>query len=114
MFKLLRVIFWLAVAGALVVVIDQALLRAPLETPGLVQVQRFYVDFRGRLFSLVGIEKAQDSIGRMIETAPPLSPQTGGKGRRYLYVDENGALQVADSYEQVPRRYRKDAQPLAE
>jgi len=31
---------------------------------------------------------------------------------RYLYVDDTGTLQFAESLEAIPKAYRKDAQPM--
>lgn len=114
MLKLLKVFVWLAIAAALLIGLDQFLLRVPLKTPGLHQAQQFYVDFRGRLFNLTGNSEQNKSIERMIESSSAPRARSGAKGQHYLYVDENGALQFADSLEQVPSRYRKDAQPLGE
>ncbi|BCR06994.1 hypothetical protein DESUT3_40630 [Desulfuromonas versatilis] len=49
------------------------------------------------------------------QPAPPSSsqpPQAPVTGPRYLYVDGQGDLQFADSLEEVPAAFRKDAQPL--
>jgi len=114
MFKLLRMLVWLVLVLAVFAGIDQFLLRVPLEAPGLHQVQKFYVDFRGRLFSLAGIGRQNKSVEQVIESTVPSRTEPVKKGGRYLYVDKDGALQFADSLEEVPPRYRKDAQPLAE
>lgn len=114
MLKILKAFVWLAVATVLLIGLDQFFLSVPLKTPGLHQVQQFYVDFRGRLFGLFNHGEANKSIEKMIETNVAPRAKAGVKGHRYLYVDENGALQFADSYEQVPPRYRKDAKPLSE
>jgi hypothetical protein len=113
MMKMLKWFAWLLVLIVLLAGIDQALLRLPLDTPGLYQVQRFYRDFRSRLLALAGGDGEKQSIEQLIEsTGPQEHPQ--GPNRRYLYVDENGELQFADSFEQIPVRYRNEAQPLAE
>jgi len=114
MSKLLKMLFWLLLLVAIFIGLDQFFLQVPLNAPGLSQVQRFYVDFRGRLLELAGVPEQKQSIEQLIESTDPQRPEAKRKSPRYLYVDENGALQFADSFEQVPPRFRKDAQPLAE
>ena len=114
MFKLARILLWLLIFLVAAAGLDQFLLRVQVETPGLHQVQQFYVDFRSRLLDLVGTGHQGQSIEQVIEaTAVPKSDPVEKK-HRYLYVDKDGDLQFADSLEQVPSRYRKDAQPLAQ
>ncbi len=115
MLKLLKLLFWVLVVGAALVASDQVLVRVPLETPGVSQLQDFYVDFRSRLLKVVGIEGGKpESIEELIEATAAAPEKQASPARRYLYVDETGTLQFADSLEQVPAKYRKDAQPLAE
>jgi len=115
MLKLLRMLLWLILVLVVVGGLDQFLVRVPLETQGLSPVQTFYVDFRSRLLGLVGIETAAEpaSIEQVIE-ATSAAPQQNKKSQRYLYVDAAGELQFADSLAQVPLKFRKSAQPLAE
>lgn len=115
MLKLLKLLFWVVVVGAVLVGGDQVLVRVPLEAPGVSQVQGFYVDFRGRLLRLIGIEVAKPgSIEQMIGATAAAPGKKAQTPSRYLYVDDAGSLQFADSLEQVPARFRKDAQPLAD
>lgn len=117
MIRIVRWLVWLLVSLVIVSGIDQALIRVPMKVPVLEQFQEFYVDFRGRLLGLTG-KKAQPvpkkpSIEQVIETteenvAAPDKTATP----RYLYVDDTGALQFADSLEAIPQAYRKDAQPM--
>lgn len=116
MLKLLKYFLWLVVILALILGFDQLMLKVPLHSPGLKQTQQFYVDFRTRLFALVktGTVLTPTSIESVIEkTATTVTP-TPKKTNRYLYVDSNGTLQFADSLQQVPKQYRRDAQRLAE
>jgi hypothetical protein len=118
MLKLLKLFAWLLFVVVALVAVDQFLVRVPVEVAGVTQAQKFYVDFRGRLLGLVGLDLAdpvpQKSIEQVIEAnqqAP--APETPDQ-QRYLYVDDSGALQFADSLQQVPEEYRQSAQPLAE
>lgn len=115
MFKLLKMFIWLVLVLVVVGGLDQFLLRVPLDIPGLSQTQTFYVDFRSRLLGLVGVKPttAPASIEQVIE-ATSSAPQQVQKPQRYLYVDADGVLQFANSLDQVPSRFRRDAQPLAE
>ena len=86
-----------------------------MHAPGLKQTQQFYVDFRTRLVDMFGSETKQpDVIEAVINKATALSAPLTKKTGRYVYVDDSGTLQFADSLQQVPSQYRKDAQPMAE
>lgn len=116
MLKLLKYFAWLVLVLVILAGIDQLLVRVPLKAPGLTQAQTFYGDFRDRLLGMIGFERQQNgqSIEQLIESKAALPEQAPQKSLRYLYVDETGALQFADGLEQVPVKYRKEAQPLAE
>jgi hypothetical protein len=116
MLKLFKYFLWIVVLLALSIGFDQLMLRVPLPAPGLKQTQQFYVDFRTRLVGMFGTTtKVQpDIIEAVIKKATALSAPSTKKSGRYLYVDDSGTLQFADSFQQVPSQYRKDAQPMAE
>lgn len=115
MLKLLKLFFWLVLVLVVLGGLDQFLVRVPLELPGLSHTQTFYVDFRSRLLALAGVESSttQVSIEQVIEKTSTI-PQQMQQAKRYLYADDAGILQFVDTLEQVPVKYRKDAQPLAE
>lgn len=110
---LIRGVFFIA----LLLVIDQAILHVSPDIPGIREVQNFYVDFRGRLLQL-GKENTETSIETAIETADPpteKSPKAAAspaKAPRYIFADENGQLQFADSLDQIPPAYRQSAELL--
>jgi len=118
MLKLIKYFLWLVVIVALTVGFDQLMVRVPLETPGMKQTQKFYVDFRSRIIHLFPQQSKSSQPVDVIEAVikKKADPSTGSakKSGRYLYVDGSGTLQFADSLQQVPKKYRKDAQPLAE
>ena len=116
MLKLLKYILWVVVLLALTTGFDQIMVNIPLTTAGLKQTQTFYLDFRLRLLNLVGIEMPteEDMIKQVIEKSGTTESASTPKVSRYLYVDDQGALQFADSLQQVPVKYRPQAQPLAE
>jgi len=116
MLKLFKYFLWLVVIATLIIGFDRLLVLVPLKAPGLNETQTFYTDFRSRFFNLFvdNQRKQQDKIKRVIEKSAVLEPQAPEKSSRYLYVDENGALQFADNLQQVPFKYRHNAQPLAE
>ena len=113
MLKMLRFCLWLVVAMIALAVFDQVMVRIPLQTAGFKQAQTFYVDFRQRLLGLTG-KGASPSIEQVIETTTQQRQKQPSRPQPYLYVDERGALQFVDSFEQVPEPFRKDAQSLAE
>lgn len=119
MFKITRWFIWGLFSLLLLTAIDQIMLRADLPIPGYVEIREFYVDFRSRLLGLTG----NDPVARTITTnrqKPAGSKPSNSSGPatkvplRYLYVDTDGALQFADSLDQVPLQYRRDAQPLSD
>lgn len=114
MLKLFRIFCWLLVALILLVCLDQALMRLPFDAPGLRQAQVFYQDFRGRLVKLIPHSSGSDAIEEVIGQAEEQPPAPVTSGPRYLYVDEQGVLQFADSLAEVPKRFRQDARPLSD
>ncbi len=116
MLKLLKYFLWVMVILSLAVGFDQLMVKLPLHAPGLKQTQLFYLDFRTRLTGLAKKDSSppSDAIEAMIEKTAKTPARPTNKSSRYLYVDGSGTLQFADSLQQVPSRYRQDAQPLAE
>lgn len=114
--KLFKYFLWVVVIFALTVGFDQLMVQLPLHSPGLKQTQQFYVDFRTRLAGLISNNPnpQSDAIKAVIEKTATAPAQSTDKSSRYLYVDANGTLQFADSLQQVPSQYRKEAQLLAE
>ena len=118
MFKMLKLFAWIVFPTLLLLAADQFLVRVPLSLPGATQAQTFYVDFRGRLLDLIGVKQGKPGSGKSIEGVIEATTQAPKEKKsvpqRYLYVDENGALQFADSLSLVPAKYRETAQPLAD
>jgi len=110
-----KAIIWTFVFLLALLAADQFLLRVEFSQPQLQVARKFYLDFRQRLVSL-GRTSGPKSVEAVIDAAdtPPAStPQRQpGKGPRYLFVDEQGALQFADSLEEIPPSLRKGAQRL--
>lgn len=116
MFKLIRWFLWGLFLLLLIATVDQVLLRVELPVPGYGAVQNFYTDFRSRLFGLIDKDPVATKITQREKasiTSGP-TPAAAKKNIRYLYADSEGALQFADSLDDVPLQYRKNAQPLAE
>lgn len=119
MFKITRWFIWGLFSLLLLTAIDQIMLRADLPIPGYVEVREFYVDFRSRLLGLAGNDPVARTITANRQKAATSKPSTPSAPAakaplRYLYVDTDGALQFADSLDQVPLQHRRDAQPLSE
>ena len=108
--KMVRALFWGVVFVLILGGIDQLLVQTPFEGPLLGNVRSFYLDFRQRLIGLTG-EDAPASVEQSIEQATTPSP-TAPAAQRYVYADENGNLQFADTLEDVPKPYRSEAEPL--
>jgi hypothetical protein len=115
MFKLIRWFLWGLFLLLLIATVDQVLLRVALPVPGYGAVQIFYTDFRSRLFGLATKDPIAAKIPHTKETSSQRAASPASKKKiRYLYADGEGALQFADSLDDVPLQYRKNAQPLAE
>ena len=117
MFKVVRWLVWLLVSLIIVTGLDQTLTRVPMKVPVLEQFQEFYIDFRSRLLGLSGMEiqkpSKKPSIEQVIETMENKGAVPDKAAvPRYLYVDDTGALQFAESLDAIPQAYRKDAQPM--
>ena len=117
MIRIVRWLVWLLVSLVIVSGIDQTLIRVPMKVPVLEQFQEFYIDFRARLIGLAG-KKSQPtskkpSIEQVIETTQKKAAVPDKTATpRYLYVDDTGTLQFAESLEAIPQAFRKDAQPM--
>jgi hypothetical protein len=108
------ILLWSFLFLAILLGMDQFFLRVPGTVPALKEVREFYLDFRGRLFSLVGQER-KPSLESVIEQNDAPSHDRPGREEnapRYLYVDRKGDLQFADALEEIPPEYRKEAQLL--
>jgi len=123
--RIFKPLFWGLVFLLILVALDQTLVRVPPVHPAHAAVREFYRDFRSRLFSIIEVvpPDAPQSIeavidkGRKVATkvSPGEEPQpkaAPAKPIRYVYADQDGALQFADSLEQVPATYRTSAEPL--
>lgn len=68
MARLFAFLLWTCVFFVLLLLIDQFLVRVPLQQPALAATQRFYRDFRQRLFAL-GEQVPTPTIEGLIEQA---------------------------------------------
>lgn len=138
---LLKGLLWTACFLALLLALDQLVLRLQPTTPLLRDLQRNYREFRSRLWSPperqpLTIEAVIDrDLGPQTTAKPSATPpskqppkQTSKpappaaakphkaptKSERYLYVDAEGELQFADRLEDIPPALREGAQALKE
>lgn len=112
--RIAAILLWSGLFLVILFGVDQFFLRVPASAPVLDEVRTFYLDFRGRLLKLAGREP-EATLESVIEgSAAPAAARPAGKGGapRYLYVDGQGELQFADTLEEVPAAYRKEAQPI--
>ncbi len=132
--RLVSFLFWTLLFLLLCLGIDQLLVRVEMPLPVLAEARTFYVDFRSRLLQLghpspaqgtAAVKRAAPGKAKAVETPPAASPAAKGstprpqpapaaeaRSPRYLYADKGGELHFADSLEEVPAAYRKDAQRL--
>lgn len=132
--RLIKPIFWTFLFLVMLLVIDQFFVQVPPVHPAHEAVSNFYKDFRGRLIDLTfGDKKAEpESVEAVIEKqqaaekkaptagttdkkpATPAKSNSPAKSKRYIYSDGKGELHFADSLEEVPDKYRGQAQPMGE
>ena len=131
--RLIKPIFWTFLFLVMLLVIDQFFVQVPPVHPAHEAVSNFYRDFRGRLIDLTfGEKKAEpESVEAVIDKqqasekktatnvgatdknpAMPAKSTSAGKSQRYIYSDGKGELHFADSLEEVPDKYRGQAQPM--
>jgi hypothetical protein len=134
MHRLIKPIFWTFLFLVMMLVIDQFLVQVPPVNPAHAAVSNFYRGFRSRVIDLAFNDKkaAPESVEAVIEkqqeqeTAPQKSKESGqeqstpakksqaGESQRYLYSDGKGELHFTDSLEEVPEKYRGQAQPMGQ
>ncbi len=112
--RLAGFLVWSFLFLALLLAMDQVLLRAPLKAPGYTAVREFYLDFRSRLLGRAEKDPIETILKQHPSTEPAHRPSTVSPNAspRYLYVDEQGALQFADSLKEIPPALRKSAKRL--
>ena len=135
--KMFSIALWGTIFLAALVGVDRFLVTTPVKLPLLADVQSFYLDFRGRLASLVGL--GSDAIGEVIE--PPKSKLEASKDAvkqatqkvvnkvtgtvssvtetvskqdelKYLYVDDQGQLNFTSSFSDIPEKFKESAELL--
>jgi hypothetical protein len=134
MHRLIKPIFWTFLFLVMMLVIDQFLVQVPPVNPAHAAVSNFYRGFRSRVIDLAFNDKkaAPESVEAVIEkqqeqeTAPQKSKGSGqeqstpaknsqaGESQRYLYSDGKGELHFTDSLDEVPEKYRGQAQPMGQ
>ena len=133
MHRLIKPIFWTFLFLGMLLVIDQFFVQVPSIHPAHEAVSNFYRDFRGRLIDLTfGDKKAEPkSVEAVIEKlqaagkkaatkagetdkklTTPAKSTSPERSQRYIYSDGKGELHFADSLEEVPDKYRGQAQPM--
>jgi len=131
--RLIKPIFWIFLFLVTLLVIDQFFVQVPPIHPAHEAVSNFYRDFRSRLINLTFgdklakpksveavIEKQQAAEEKDTENlgasdkkpAIPTKNSPPVKSQRYIYSDGKGELHFADSLEEVPNKYRGQAQPM--
>lgn len=127
-----RGLLWLVTLLLILVGVDQWLSRVPVSQPVLRAVRIFYLDFRLRLLHLLPdsapasieavIEQAektpvknpsQRSVAHRPKTQKKAAPGSTAGEPNYFYADAKGELHFVDSLQEVPERFRKEAQRLA-
>ena len=134
MHRLIKPIFWTFLFLVMMLVIDQLLVQVPPMHPAHAAISNFYRDFRGRLIDLAFNEKQAEpeTIEAVIERqqkqkkpttvksskpdpqpSTPASKPKVAKAQRYVYSDDQGELNFTDSLNEVPEKYRDQAQPMS-
>jgi hypothetical protein len=98
-----RALLWILLTMAFVIVADQVLIRLPDQPAGAKTIE----------------DVLQEQARQQRPAAPPKAGPTPvvrepvQPAQRYLYVDGSGELQFAESLDEVPSAFRKDAKPMA-
>ena len=132
---MIKPIFWTFLFLVMMLAIDQFFVQVPPVHPAHAAVSNFYQDFRGRLIDLTfgekkkapkSIEAVIDKLQKDNKTVPSKSITPGAKKadpagatpakktQRYIYSDGKGELHFVDSLEEVPDKYRGQAQPMGQ
>ncbi len=119
-----RPLLWTLLFLLILVGIDQFFMRVPTRQPAMNAVREFYLDLRTRLGHLIPGQK-NTSVEALIEQAQqaPAKPrpqpapkkstsQAAASEPSYFYADDQGELRFADSLNEIPQRFRNDAQRL--
>jgi len=134
MHRLIKPLFWTFLFLGMLLVVDLFFVQVPPIHPAHEAVSSFYKDFRGRLIDLTIGEKKTElkSVEAIIEKQQAAEKKTATAGRadnkqatpakrtppaksqRYIYSDGKGELFFADSLEEVPDKYRGQAQPMGQ
>jgi hypothetical protein len=134
MHRLIKLLLWFSLFLVMMLIVDQFLVQAPPVNPAHAAVRNFYLDLRNRIIEMAFGEKEvpPDSIEDVIEGRQQGKPADVSKDKhhiqqsartaadqtrknsqqRYIYSDSNGELQFADSLQEVPEKYRREAQPI--
>lgn len=120
--KMIFSFIWLVSFLLLLLVCDQFLLRYPgKDLPLLNDFQQFYQDFRQRLIKLEAQRStpATTPITTVEEVLAVREQEvtkaaTTEEETRYLYLDEDGALNFADRLDDIPASFRHSAKPLGQ
>jgi hypothetical protein len=130
--RLIKPLFWGLVFTVLLIIVDQILIQVPPVHPAHASVVRFYSDFRTRLLGLplkptsakpakpsgpatpTAAQSIEAIIGQQQIKATAPAPTAAQQAQRYIYANEKGELQFADTLKEIPLEYRGTAEPLGE
>ena len=135
MLRLIKPIIWAFLFLITLLLIDQFFLHVSALHPSHAAARKFYMDFRHRLSALVGLEESSPlkSIEALIEkqhapkgsreqkpgTLPLRQNKSSGTppapaSPQYIYSDDQGDLHFVDSLEEVPEKFRAQAQAIGQ
>lgn len=131
---MIKPIFWTFLFLIMMLAIDQFFVQVPPVHPAHAAVSNFYQDLRGRLIELTlgdtkkqprSIEAVIDKLQKNKKTEQPeatkpkkkkaetTTEKPASKTQRYIYSDGKGELHFADSLDEVPDKYRAQAQSMS-
>lgn len=115
--KMTFAFIWFVSFLLLLLVCDQFLLRYPgKDLPLLNDFQQFYQDFRQRLVKLEAQRSTPSTVEEVLTVHEQQisQPASAEQETRYLYLDEQGALNFADRLDEIPPSFRHSAKPLGQ
>jgi hypothetical protein len=135
MIRLIKAFVWVFLFGILFLAIDQFFVQVAPTHPAHATARDFYLDFRKRFLATVvetgkePTESIEAVIDQQQKAGRKLSPglydkpgtsettmpsRSSSESQRYIYSDQNGELQFADSLDEVPEDLRWQAQPIGQ
>lgn len=106
-----HLVLWVVLSILFLVAFDLGMVHIPCESKGFNRIRNVYIDFRSRLFS-PGTENSGDELDRFMQERLSNHREAGEKGPRFFYADQHGGIHFVEKLQDVPQKFRSQAQKL--